>query len=133
MEHKSINRQHSLITSSSMGFSTGVGYSNTTKPNLSSLPPHSTSIHDSIPYQVGSSNRKQLSQAEYQDRRAKNLCFFCDAQYKPGHNCKRGQAFIIEAVDEMKDSKQENGSSPNEHYAIPSSSYDVDTPLISLF
>ena len=132
MGHNSINRQHSVITSNSIGFSTGAGYSNTTKPTLSSLPPHSTSINDSIPYQVGSSNRKQLSQAEYQDRRAKNLCFFCDAQYKPGNNCKRGQAFIIEAVDEMKDSKQENGSSPTDRDAIPSSSYDLDTPLISL-
>nr|GEY15474.1 hypothetical protein [Tanacetum cinerariifolium] len=31
--------------------------------------------------------RKQLSQREIADKRAKNLCFYCDEKFVPGHKC----------------------------------------------
>lgn len=36
--------------------------------------------------------RKYLSQKEFDDKRAKGLCFHCDEKYMPGHKCS-GQAF----------------------------------------
>ncbi|KAM5554117.1 hypothetical protein ABKV19_026048 [Rosa sericea] len=43
---------------------------------------------------------RRLTQAEYQERRARNQCFFCDEIFRPGHNCRRGQLMIIEVVQE---------------------------------
>ncbi|XP_004299206.1 PREDICTED: uncharacterized protein LOC101308378 [Fragaria vesca subsp. vesca] len=44
---------------------------------------------------------RRLTQAEYQERRARNQCFFCDEIFRPGHNCRRGQALmVIEVVQE---------------------------------
>ncbi|XP_024156291.1 uncharacterized protein LOC112164308 [Rosa chinensis] len=41
---------------------------------------------------------RRLTQAEYQERRARNQCFFCDEIFRPGHNCRRGQAMMIMEV-----------------------------------
>ncbi|PRQ35257.1 putative succinate dehydrogenase (quinone) [Rosa chinensis] len=38
---------------------------------------------------------RRLSQAEYQERRARNQCFFCDEIFRPGHNCRRGQLMLL--------------------------------------
>ncbi|XP_062028068.1 uncharacterized protein LOC133743955 [Rosa rugosa] len=43
---------------------------------------------------------RRLSQAEYQERRARNQCFFCDELFRPGHNCRKGQLMVIEVVQE---------------------------------
>nr|XP_011465702.1 PREDICTED: uncharacterized protein LOC105351847 [Fragaria vesca subsp. vesca] len=44
---------------------------------------------------------RRLTQAEYQERRARNQCFFCDEIFRPGHNCRRGQALmVIEVLQE---------------------------------
>nr|GEX89973.1 hypothetical protein [Tanacetum cinerariifolium] len=39
--------------------------------------------------------RKQLSQKEFAEKRAKNLCFYCDQKYVPGHKC-RGEMYALE-------------------------------------
>lgn len=46
---------------------------------------------------------RRLTQAEYQERRARNQCFFCDETFKPGHNCRRGQVMVMEVVQEEVD------------------------------
>lgn len=33
-------------------------------------------------------NRRTLTPAEFNDKRAKNICFWCDERYTPGHKCK---------------------------------------------
>nr|GFA74428.1 hypothetical protein [Tanacetum cinerariifolium] len=38
---------------------------------------------------------KLLSQMEFNEKRAKNLCFYCDKKYVPGHKCE-GQMFTLE-------------------------------------
>ncbi|GKD85199.1 gypsy/ty3 retroelement polyprotein [Tanacetum coccineum] len=38
--------------------------------------------------------RKQMTQKEYQEKRAQNLCFYCDQKYTPCHKCS-GQLFSI--------------------------------------
>ncbi|GJW13961.1 retrovirus-related pol polyprotein from transposon TNT 1-94 [Tanacetum coccineum] len=39
--------------------------------------------------------RKQLSQKELAEKRAKNLCFYCDQRYTPGHKCS-GHMYALE-------------------------------------
>ncbi|GKB76933.1 reverse transcriptase, partial [Tanacetum coccineum] len=41
--------------------------------------------------------KRQLSQKEFQERRAKNLCFYCDQKYVPRHKCS-GQMFAWEVL-----------------------------------
>ncbi|KAL6180389.1 hypothetical protein ACLB2K_047052 [Fragaria x ananassa] len=43
---------------------------------------------------------RRLTQAEYQERRARNQCFFCDEIFRPGHNCRRGQALMVIEVEQ---------------------------------
>ncbi|GJV55960.1 retrotransposon-related protein [Tanacetum coccineum] len=60
--------------------------------------------------QVQKTNRKQLTQKEYQEKRAHNLCFYCDQKYTPGHKCS-GQMYSLEVLamdnDESLDSDME--------------------------
>ncbi|GKB03552.1 retrotransposon-related protein [Tanacetum coccineum] len=48
--------------------------------------------------------RKQLTQKEYEEKRSKNLCFYCDQKYVPGHKC-TGQLYslIVWADDEEEE------------------------------
>ncbi|GKE61665.1 hypothetical protein Tco_1512032, partial [Tanacetum coccineum] len=48
--------------------------------------------------------RKQLSQKEFAEKRAKNLCFYCDQKYMPGHKC-GGHMYALEIspLDEDSD------------------------------
>lgn len=48
---------------------------NTTKPNAIAFTP--TTV-----------NRKTLTPEEFNEKRAKNICFWCDEKYTPGHNCR---------------------------------------------
>ncbi|GKF38821.1 hypothetical protein Tco_0118882 [Tanacetum coccineum] len=41
--------------------------------------------------------RKQLTQKELEEKKAKNQCFFCDQRYVPGHKCS-GQLYALEVV-----------------------------------
>ncbi|KAK9928000.1 hypothetical protein M0R45_025158 [Rubus argutus] len=108
MGHKNIHRQQPTKIASPMGFTASMEY-----PHMSSsLPTHSTPRSGPLSsFSSSSNNRRQLSQAEYHDRRAKNLCFFCDEQYKPGHNCRKGHAFLIETIQTEHGSGLETGSS----------------------
>ncbi|GJY88377.1 retrotransposable element Tf2 [Tanacetum coccineum] len=54
---------------------------------------------------VGYANpiRKQLTQKELEEKRAKNQCFYCDQRYVPGHKCS-GQLYSLEVVANMAES-----------------------------
>nr|GEU70217.1 PsbP domain-containing protein 3, chloroplastic isoform X1 [Tanacetum cinerariifolium] len=43
--------------------------------------------------------KKQLSQKEYEEKRSKNLCFYCDQKYVPRHKCSE-QLFSLEVLAE---------------------------------
>lgn len=46
-------------------------------------------------------NRRQLSQTEYEEKIAKNLCCYCDQKYSIGHKC-AGQMYYLEVLpDEL--------------------------------
>nr|KYP66316.1 hypothetical protein KK1_012604 [Cajanus cajan] len=42
---------------------------------------------------------KCLTPAELQSRRVKNLCYYCDEKYRPGHKCKREFMLLITEPD----------------------------------
>lgn len=69
------------------------------------LPPTQTS--STKPY-VPSISRRQLTQKEMEERRAKNLCFYCDQKYSFGHKFNRAQMFTLEVImDEQELSEEE--------------------------
>lgn len=51
---------------------------------------------------VQNPNRRTLTPAEFNDKRAKNLCFWCDEHYAPGYKCKgkKPQLYHIEMKDD---------------------------------
>ena len=49
---------------------------------------------------IGGENKtgfKRLTQKELEDKRAKNICFYCDKKYVPGHKCS-GQLHSLEVI-----------------------------------
>ena len=50
--------------------------------------------------------RKQLTQKEYQEKRAKNLCFYCDKKFVPGHKCE-GQLFSLIVLADNEELEEE--------------------------
>ncbi|XP_058192094.1 uncharacterized protein LOC131309484 [Rhododendron vialii] len=59
--------------------------------------------------ETGTSIRK-MTQRDFDDRRAKGLCFCCDEKYFRGHVCKKKKIFMLEAEEEeeiFKDTQQE--------------------------
>ena len=46
------------------------------------------------------------SSSEFDDRRAKGLCFWCDEKYVPGHKCKHKQLYLVEVRD-VSDEEEE--------------------------
>ena len=46
-------------------------------------------------------NNRRLSQKEYAEKRANNLCFFCDQKYFPGHKCS-GQLYSVVLVLDLE-------------------------------
>nr|GEW29780.1 ribonuclease H-like domain-containing protein [Tanacetum cinerariifolium] len=65
--------------------------------------------------------RKQLTQKEYEEKRYKNLCVYCDKKYVPGHKC-NGQLYSLvllpnpeeEEDEEFLDANESLGDSLNE-------------------
>ncbi|GJT25707.1 putative mitochondrial protein [Tanacetum coccineum] len=68
------------------------------KPPLLALPPAP---------RPGSSNRvrRQLTQKELEDKRAKNQCFYCDQRYVPSHKCS-GQLYALEVVTNVLEGEE---------------------------
>ncbi|GJX10964.1 RNA-directed DNA polymerase, eukaryota, partial [Tanacetum coccineum] len=50
--------------------------------------------------------RKQLSQKEYEEKRSKNLCFYRDKKYVPGHKCK-GQLFTLVVLADQEEQEED--------------------------
>nr|GEU50102.1 retrotransposable element Tf2 [Tanacetum cinerariifolium] len=50
--------------------------------------------------------RKRLSQKEMEEKRAKNLCFYCDQRYVPCHKC-TGQVYLLEVFLDEEESQEE--------------------------
>lgn len=81
-------------------------------------------------------NSEVLSDSEFAARRARNQCYFCDAPYTKGHNCrKKRQLMIMEIVpDEVGAHDSEDDSSTNERKELVEVPpiIDIEEPLIRL-
>lgn len=58
----------------------------------------------------GGGEVRRLSDRELQDKRAKGLCFRCDAKWNIGHRCKRRELSVL-LLDEEDDTESEGGNS----------------------
>ena len=53
-------------------------------------------------------NTNKLSDSEFAARRARNQCYFCDAVYTKGHNCrKKGQLMMLEIVPDEEEANEQ--------------------------
>nr|GEY09650.1 reverse transcriptase [Tanacetum cinerariifolium] len=50
--------------------------------------------------------RKQLTQKEMEEKRAKNQCFYCDMRYTPGHKCS-GHVYSLEVIRESEEQEED--------------------------
>ncbi|GJZ78004.1 hypothetical protein Tco_0642676 [Tanacetum coccineum] len=56
--------------------------------------------------QAPKTNRKQLTQKEYQEKRANNLCFYFDQKYTPSHKCS-GKMYSLKVLAIEDDETQD--------------------------
>ncbi|GKB17084.1 putative mitochondrial protein [Tanacetum coccineum] len=71
---------------------------------------------------------KRLSQKEYAEKRANNLCFYCDQNYVLGHKCS-GQLYSLVLMPEME---SEWELLEEDETVVDSGLVDLQAPLISL-
>ncbi|GKB47621.1 reverse transcriptase [Tanacetum coccineum] len=84
------------------GYTSHVAPANMTKPLLP-LPSPSTENASKV---VKSGFRKQLTQNELEEKRAKGLCFYYDQRYAPGHKCPGQLYYLKVSVDENEQVKE---------------------------
>ncbi|GJY99406.1 gypsy/ty3 retroelement polyprotein [Tanacetum coccineum] len=99
-------------------------YGNNTKSPLLHLPTSNSNWRNKPNTPTSAPVRKQMTQKEYQEKRAQNLCFYYDQKYSPGHRCS-GQLFsIVLLADEELECEEEN---MEEESSIPD-----EVPQVSL-
>ncbi|GJV72576.1 hypothetical protein Tco_1492571 [Tanacetum coccineum] len=67
----------------------------TTTPLALLAPNNGASRFTNMPF------RKQLTQKELEEKRAKNQCFYYDQRYSPGHKCS-GHVYSLEVIGESE-------------------------------
>ncbi|GJW47619.1 gypsy/ty3 retroelement polyprotein [Tanacetum coccineum] len=85
-------------------------YTNSYANKSMTYPPKTTTITLAIPAPPNTEltksayvqPRKQLTQKEIADKRAKNLCFYCDEKFVPGHKCSGQLLEIMSSLYECK-------------------------------
>ena len=75
----------------------------TTQGGISSTTNTSRTISLS-PITNSSKRQLRLTDAEFQARRDKGLCFHCDEKFSPGHKCKKQLNFLLVHDDEQEPS-----------------------------
>lgn len=91
----------------------------TSKPPLLPTPtakalPAPVTKHNAIV--ATTTNRRTLTPAEFNEKRANNMCFWCDEKYTPGHKCKgkKSQLYHIEMEDDDECEEETTGHGPEE-------------------
>ncbi|GKB66889.1 hypothetical protein Tco_0928301 [Tanacetum coccineum] len=108
---EAVRKKNKLVMNSSVGrFGSGMGQGSNSKPPLLGLPTPNTNWKSKPNNPVNTPVRKQLTQKEYQEKRAQNLCFYYDQKYTPGHKCS-GQLYslVVLAYEEDEYFKVEEG------------------------
>lgn len=80
-----------------------------TKPNFTL----NTSTKAIIPQRTQTTtntNRRTLTSAKFNEKRAKGICFWCDAKYEAGHKCrgKKPQLYHIEIEEAYEDEEEQH-------------------------
>ncbi|GJX34061.1 retrotransposable element Tf2 [Tanacetum coccineum] len=127
-------RQTPLLTTPRTPYAATTSYANKTV----SYPPKSTTTTLALPAPNTISKpayvqpRKQLTQKEIADKRAKNLCFYCDEKFVPGHKCS-GQLFLLEICADKSTSEEYELEALLEDPVVQNFGESItDTPVISL-
>ncbi|GKA77245.1 putative mitochondrial protein [Tanacetum coccineum] len=119
-------KNKSVFGTNNIRFGNGIVGNSFQKPLLSlpNIPNNNVSPKPNTT--VGGNNRK-LTQKEYAEKRAQNLCFYCDQKYVPRHKCS-GQLYSLVVLPEevMCEISEE------EEDFIDMGSAELQAPLISL-
>lgn len=52
-----------------------------------------------------------------QERKEKDLCYYCDDKYQPGHRCNRPKIYLLEGME--LESEEEEGKEEEEEPNLP--------------
>ena len=52
---------------------------------------------------------RMRSSSDFDERRAKGLCFWCNDKYEVGHNCRRKQLYLMEVNEDSEDDNDQEG------------------------
>nr|GEV74561.1 hypothetical protein [Tanacetum cinerariifolium] len=126
-------RQTPLLTTPRTPYAT-TSYANKTV----SYPPKSTTTTLALPAPNTISKpvyvqpKKQLKHKEIADKKAKNLCFYCDEKFVPGHKCS-GQLFLLEICADKSASEEYELEALLDKPVVQNFRESItDTPVISL-
>ncbi|GKC86895.1 hypothetical protein Tco_1147544 [Tanacetum coccineum] len=100
-------------------------YAPKTNTTTMALPVPNTQTVNKYPSSETSGQKKLLSQKEFAEKRAKNLCFYCDKKYVLGHKCEE-QIFSLEIKGIEGEECLEEDESDMIEYELS------ETPYISL-
>ncbi|GKB50488.1 reverse transcriptase [Tanacetum coccineum] len=94
--------------------------------NVVTMPVQTNTAMPNIPF-------KRLSKKEMEEKRARQLCFYCDQKYAPGHKCS-GQLFSLEVVGEGMVMEEDDDLQLNEEGVMSTYTTSLidEPPLISL-
>ena len=76
--------------------------------------------------------RINLTEAEVQARREKELCFHCDEKYALGHRCKRELQILIVHENEKEEEEDEEGSEEGSKICSKSAEVNMEVAELSL-
>ena len=62
----------------------------------------------------GVNTTKMRSSIDFDERRAKGLCFWCDDKYEYGHKCRKNQLYLIEVNEGSEEEKELEGGGEND-------------------
>lgn len=88
------------------------------------------STSKSVPHYV--QPRRQLTQKEFEDKRAKNLCFYCDQRYTPGHKCSCQLNSLEILPEELSDMNEMTGKEEESENVLDVLDGGLEGPHISL-
>lgn len=128
-EERYVRPRNSRSASTHFGDSRQTSHYSNIRSNHSTTTMGGSKFNGSTGGSGNSNNNRRLSQSEYQERRARNQCFFCDETFKPGHNCRKGQAMMmLEVTLDESDPKINLVDEPMEVPPV----HDCEEPLIQL-
>ncbi|GKA88394.1 gypsy/ty3 retroelement polyprotein [Tanacetum coccineum] len=108
---KAVRKKNKAAMNYSVGmFGSGMSLGSNSKPPLLGLSAPNTGWKPKPNNLMNAPVRKQLTQKEYQEKRAQNLCFYYDQEYTYGHKCS-GQlhSLVVLANEDEKYFKVEEG------------------------